>query len=66
MKRKERRKKTDWCPGGDKQRQEKWKGKQTRGHIRCSFCGKRYAPRAVYCVGGEFVGMAVPPHKAFA
>ena len=30
---------------------------------RCPACGKRLKPKKEFCVGGEFVGYALPIHK---
>jgi len=34
-----------------------------RKKIRCSKCGRRLLLQTHYCVGGEFVGFKIPPHK---
>lgn len=30
---------------------------------RCPRCNKRFLLRSIYCIGGEFVGKKIPPHK---
>jgi hypothetical protein len=32
--------------------------------VRCPTCNRRLKLQARYCIGGEFVGWRIPPHKA--
>ncbi len=34
-----------------------------RRKIRCVVCNRRLLIRTIFCVGGEFVGYRMPPHK---
>ena len=52
------KKKREWCEGADT-----WVEQSKRKIVRCPVCNKRLLTRTIYCVGGEFVGYKIPPHK---
>jgi len=46
-----------WCPD------QSWVQIKERKRVRCPTCNRRLLVREQYCVGGEFVGFKIPPHK---
>lgn len=55
--------KTDkWCEGGTPPRD--YVESDKRRIVRCPVCNRRLMLQQIFCVGGEFVGFKIPPHKA--
>jgi hypothetical protein len=56
-----------WCPDRSwiEQSRSRWHAEGIENPIvRCPTCNRRLRLKACYCVGGEFVGWRIPPHKA--
>jgi hypothetical protein len=51
-----------WCPAGESIPRTWTKDEKMS---RCPACNKRLLPRRAFCVGGEFVGWYIGPHKKF-